>query len=319
MLSRRHIRIKTLQALYQHFLNPAEAGVQKGTKDLRASIENIYELFLYEMKAVAEMRRIAEDRLETRKNRKLPSAEDLNPSLNFVENRFLQWLENDEEFQKEVEQNHIKFGDDRDILRRLFKKFEKEEEYQDYLAAPTVTLDDDKFIVKLLYGKYITTAESLHHFYEEKDKHWADDLDAAQMMVDRAIKKFKKEENSLPPLLKENSDTENGRHADLDFAIVLFQKVIANSEKYEQWIHNKSRNWETDRLALMDVILMKLALAEMTNFPQIPIKVTLNEYIELSKQYSTPKSANFINGVLDKLVAELKKSGEIRKIGRGLI
>lgn len=313
MLSRRHIRIKVLHALYQYFQNPG-TDMGRGSRKLVESILSIYDLYLFELKALTDLRRIAEDEIERRKNKRLPSQEDLNPKLNFVENRFLNWLESNVNFKKQVEQNRISWGDSRDALRRIYRELESTEEFAEYLNLPETNEEADKKIIRWLYGTFIINNEGLHQLYEEKDMHWADDLDAAQMMVAKTLKKFdaKKDEFSpLPRLIKDDSD--------IEFAETLYKRSIVMSEEYEKMILEKAKNWEMDRIALIDIILMKLAISELLNFQDIPVKVTLNEYIELSKEYSTPKSGLFINGILDKLKADLIEKGEIRKVGRGLL
>ncbi len=312
MLSRRHLRIKVLHALYEYFQNPG-ADMARGAKRLNESIENIYELYLYELRVLTDIQRIAEDEIERRKSKKLPSAEDLNPPTRFTENCFLNWLRSNIDFQKKVEENTISWREERDLLRRIFKKFVKTPEFEKYLSAPS-SLEEDKKIVKFLYGTFIVSNDSLHQIYEDSDLHWSDDLDAAQMMVAKTIKGFSSqsdEHSNLPRLIKDADD--------LEFARTLYQKCITRSDEYERLIHDKAQHWELDRIALIDIILMKLAIAELIHFQEIPVKVTLNEYIELSKEYSTPKSGNFINGVLDKVKAELIEKGDIRKIGRGLL
>lgn len=313
MLSRRHLRIKVLHALYEHFQNPG-IGVNQGLRKLNENIESIYELYLYELKALTDILRIAEDEMERRKNKRLPTEEDLNPSPNFVENRFLNWLGNNEDFGKKVERYKVRWGDDREVLRRIFKEFSKSAEYEEYLQLESPSLKDDKQIVKFLYGVFIVNNEHIHHLYEEKDLHWADDLDAAQMIVAKTIKRYDEKTSANAPLPRLIKDAD-----DLEFAEILYTKTLKNGEAYEEMIHDKAQHWETDRIALIDIILMKLAIAELISFKEIPVKVTLNEYIELSKEYSTPKSGNFINGILDKLKQELMDKGEIRKIGRGLL
>jgi len=312
MLSRRHIRIKVLQALYEYSQNPGD--IAKGEKKLKEAIDNIFELYLYELKALQLILRLAEDQVELKRNKKLPTPEDINPNLRFTENSFLNWLDNNKAFLKLAEQHHISWAEDKEVFNKLLREFQKTEDYQNYMSAEKADIDDDKRIVKQLYGKFITTSDLLHQLYEDCNMHWSDDLDAAQMMVGKTIKKFdaqSDEQTSLPRLLKDRSD--------LDFALTLFRKSIIKGDEYEQRIHEKAQNWETDRIAVIDIILMKMALAELVNFNQIPVKVSLNEYIELSKEYSTPKSGNFINGIIDKLKDEMISNGEIRKIGRGLL
>ena len=313
MLSRRHIRIKVLHALYSYFQN-SNNTLAAGEKNLRKSISDIFRLYLYELKALVEIKRIAEEKIERKKRKRLPTREDLNPNLRFVENSFIEWLENHEKFGQLLEDHHVSFQDDREILRGIFNKLEEDEEYIEYMNRPEGGIEHDKRIIKVLYGRYITENELLHQFYEERSLHWADDLDAAQMMVVRTLKNFNEDSTSYSPLPKLLKDQD-----DLDFGLELFRKTINKSNSFEERIQEKAKNWETDRIALVDFILMKMALAELITFSEIPMKVTLNEYIELGKEYSTPRSSNFINGVLDKLREEMLENGEIRKIGRGLL
>lgn len=313
MLSRRHIRIKVLQALYE--LGQDESfELGKGLRKLEKSIDRIYELFLFELKSLTDVLKIAEDQIEQKKNRKLPSEEDLNPNMKFVNNRFLNWLAENQQFSKEVDSYKISWGEDRDILKKIFKEFQESEEYKAYMSSEENDISDDKKIIKIFYGKHIVHSEILHQLYEDKEMHWADDLDAAQMMVAKTLKTFDENStaaSSLPALLKDNSDRE--------FARTLYTECVKNNDKYAELIHAKTKNWEMDRIAFVDVLLMKMALAELISFNQIPVKVSLNEYIEIGKEYSTPKSGNFINGILDKLKHELSETGEIKKIGRGLL
>lgn len=313
MLSRRHLRIKVLHSLYEMSHNE-DLDMAQGLKRLNASIDNIYRLYLLELKLLSDLLRISDDELERRKNKKLPTAEDLNPPLNFVNNRFLIWLSGNRAFMAAVEANKISWREEREMLRKVFKEFSQSDEYRKYQSISKPDINDDRKIIKRLYGGYIVNNEIFHQLYEDRDIHWADDLDAAQMMVSKTLKKFDEtsdEGTALPKLIKDKDD--------LDFARTLFTRVVNNSNAYEELIREKAKHWELDRIAQIDMILMKQALAEMIAFKEIPVKVTLNEYIELSKEYSTPKSGTFINGILDKLKEELMEAGEIRKIGRGLL
>ena len=313
MLSRRHLRIKVLHSMYEMAHND-DLDLARAMKRLNSSIENIYGLYLLELKLLADLLRIAEDEVERRKNKKLPTDEDLNPPLNFVNNRFLNWLTNNKSFMKAVEAGHVTWREEKEMLRKVFREFSQSDEYKNYQALNAPGLKDDRKIIKKLYGGYIVHNEVFHQVYEDRDIHWADDLDAVQMMVSKTLKGFDEtsdENTPLPELIKDMDD--------LDFARTLLTRVVNKNSEYEELIREKAKHWELDRIAQIDMILMKLALAEMISFNQIPVKVTLNEYIELSKEYSTPKSGTFINGILDKLKSELMESGEIRKIGRGLL
>lgn len=312
MLSRRHIRIKVLHALYAYQLDPS-GGLVVVEKRLRESIDGIYRLYLFELKALRDIHRYAEELLEIKKQKKLPTQEDLNPRLTFVNNAFLRWLESDEKVQKAFEKHNISFGEDRELLRKIFRELSEDPQYQEYLQGEN-ELTADKRIIRYLYGRYITLNETLHQLYEEHNLHWSDDLDVAQMMVAKTLKRFKgadHPDSSLLSLIKDEDD--------LVFAGKLLRKTIRESDELAERIRAKAENWETERIATVDIILMKMALAELMTFDQIPIKVSLNEYIELSKQYSTSKSSVFINGILDKIKEEMLAKGELRKIGRGLL
>lgn len=313
MLTRRHLRIKVFQALYAYDYDP-ERGLVKAEKQLRKSIDDIFRLYLYDLAALLLIHRYAKERIELNRKKKLPSKEDLNPNLRFANNRFLNWLESNEKFKAEIEAHHVKFGDDKDLIRNIFRDFLEDERFQLYLEAENNDLKEDRKIVKYLYGAYLVENESLHEVYEQRNMFWSDDLDAAQSMVVKTITSFdeKREHiNDLVPLIKNRDD--------LDFALKLFRVCVNEGSGFEKRILEKAEHWEGDRIAVIDQLLMKMALAELVTFNQIPVKVTLNEYIELAKQYSTKRSGQFVNGILDKLQLEMTESGEIRKIGRGLL
>ena len=313
MLSRRHLRIKVLHALYEMSHNE-DVSMLQGQKRLEANIQNIYRLYLLELRLLSDLLRVAEDEIERRRNKKLPTKEDLNPQMNFVQNRFLNWLITNQSYLKAVETENISWRDEKEMIRKVFREFEQSEDYKAYQEITTPSISEDKKIVKKLYGGFLVNNELLHQLYEDLDIHWADDLDAAQMMVSKTLKGFDEssdELTALPELIKDKED--------LKFAQTLYTQVVNEGRRYEEMIREKAKHWELDRIAQVDMILMKLALAELIAFKQIPVKVTLNEYIELGKEYSTPKSGTFINGILDKLKEELTAEGEIRKIGRGLL
>jgi N utilization substance protein B len=302
-----------MQGLYEHF-QQENADLAKGEKKLKSSIHDIFELFLYELKALALIHQFAEEQIEQKRNRKLPSKEDLDPNLRFVQNRFLKWLNSSQVIDVEWENNNIKWGDERDFIKSVWRDFQETEAYKEYMAEDEVDLKADVKLAKQLYGLCFAYDERFHQYYEERDLHWADDLDAAQMLVVKTMRRFSEETNAMTPLVPLLKNEE-----DMEFATRLFRKAIVSSHKLEDQIKDKAKNWEMDRIALLDIILMKMGITEMVEFHDIPVKVTLNEYIELSKEYSTPKSGNFINGILDKVRYELEGSGEIRKIGRGLL
>jgi N utilization substance protein B len=183
------------------------------------------------------------------------------------------------------------------------------------MAAPATDYAADKEVIIRVFKRHLINAPTLHDFFEEKSIFWVDDLDLVASMVIKTFKSFEENSDEFQPMLPLWKDPED----EMSFVKVLFRKTVAQNDEHMELIHKHTDNWEVDRIALIDIILMRMALSEGREFSEIPVKVTLNEYIEISKYYSTPKSNTFINGVLDKLFEELKTSGKIKKVGRGLI
>lgn len=314
MLNRRHIRIKILHALYA-FEHSEDSTVARAEKELFHSIKKMYEMYLFLMLLMTELRSIAEQRIEEGKKKRLPSEEDLNPNMRFVENRFLKQLDHNKELASISKKEGVNWGSEPELLRRLFKMVVETPEYQDYMQADESSYEKDREVILRLFKRHLINQESLQDFFEEKSIFWADDLDLVASMVLKTFKSFSEDSDEFHPLLPLWKDPED----ELEFVKVLFRKTISQGKDHLKMIKDNADNWEVERIALMDILLMKMALTEAREFKQIPVKVTLNEYIEISKYYSTPKSNNFINGVLDKLFAKLKDDGTIKKVGRGLI
>lgn len=314
MLSRRHIRIKVLQALYGYTRDDF-ADARASETNLRTALERIYDLYLYELRLLHELRLADEHYIELALNKRLPTPEDLNPNRKFQNNRFLALLSESDEFIKACEDRHINWSEEQNIIRSLFQKMKKSEAFENYMASEEDSWENDKRIVRKLYDEFIIRNEDFHQLYEDKNLHWADDLDAAQMMVEKTLRKAgPKSASSGKVLVKLYKDAE-----DQSFGPKLFLKVVQSMDDSMKRISDKARNWEMDRIAALDILFMQMAIAEFRFFDTVPLKVTMNEYIELSKAYSTPKSGMFVNGVLDKVLADLKNEGLVRKIGRGLL
>lgn len=339
MLTRRHIRIKVLQSLYG-FTRGEDNDLSLTLKELDRSLNRIYELYLYELRIFIEILRMAEERIEKNRNKFRPTEFDLNPNLKFVNNRVLKALEGNAALQRAFEDHKVHWADHIEILQKIFVDFRESDMFARYMESGQSSLKEDKQILKLFYAEFITGSDSLHQLYEDVSMHWADDLDAAQMFVVKTFKSLQEVDgfvysklslpegrevnslNDLPPgydlghakitvnLYKDEDDSQFGK--------MLLRYTVNEAAENEKLISSKTKNWDTDRIASIDILLMKMALSEMIHFDQIPIKVTLNEYIDLSKEYSTPKSGQFINGILDKLVAQLKEDNKIVKVGRGL-
>jgi N utilization substance protein B len=313
MLSRRHIRIKVLQALYGHYQSDNPDTVIS-LRNLKRSLDRIFELYLYDISTLREILRAAEDKVELGSKKLRPSQEDLDPNLNFVNNKVLRLIAENVQLSNAISDKSVSWSEYREHFKKIYNQLKDDDFYNRFMSNTEHSFKEDKKLVKYVYATYICNNEFLHQFYEDLYIHWADDLDAAQMMTTKTMKTMDEHSNASHPLVKLFKDS-----GDEDFGQMLFRKVTANNAKYEKWISDKTSNWDTDRIAVVDILLMKMALAEFTEFQEIPTKVTLNEYIELSKQYSTPRSGIFINGVLDKLVLDLKESKDIIKVGRGLL
>ncbi|GAB5557962.1 MAG: transcription antitermination factor NusB [Schleiferiaceae bacterium] len=325
MLTRRHIRIKVMQALYGYFQEGATDQVPY-LKSLQESLDKIYQLYLLELSALGQFHASAQTFVENAKKKHLPTQEDLNPNLRFIQNPAMRALRYNRQMlaalerivlenkKTDVDLSKFSWQNHDDLFQKSYLEFRESDEYHNYMNAPKVSIDDHKKIAKHIYVKYISQNETMHQIYEDLNLHWADDLDAAQMMVVKTLKTMRGDVDEFHPLVKLFKDQD-----DVEFGRKLFMATANNQADYEKLIAEKAKNWEMDRIAQLDIILLKMGLAEVINFDQIPVKVSLNEYIDLSKEYSTPKSGQFINGVLDKLVNELTEKKQIKKIGKGLM
>lgn len=310
MLNRRYLRIKTMQTLYSYFQqeNP-DIGIYE--KELFKSLEKIYDLYLHILVLLTDIHHTAHLVIEENKNKRLPSKEDLQPNLRFIENSFLVSLSNSEELKKEVNKRKISWQNDFDLVRKLFLELRQTDLYKNYLASATPSAKEDKQFIVLLATDFLYEHELLNHLFEDRNIHWADDTYGAFSMVVKTIENYSGT-FELIPLYKDAED-------DKQFITTLFRKTIAGDKEYEKMIDSKTKNWELDRIATMDILLMKMAISEFLHVSNVPVKVSLNEYIDISKEYSTPNSRVFINGVLDKIIAELKQENKIHKTGRGLM
>jgi len=319
MLSRRHLRIKTLQALYSYFVSN-NVELEIGEKNMLRSTERIFELVIYQISFLVELVKFAHKRIGENKLKYYPTEEDLDPKTKFVDNQFIAKFIQNRDYLRRVNAYKINWIEELEMVRKIYNEMISSSYYKKYMVTPAGTFDEDRNFVIQIFKENVAENDSLAFFYEEKNISWVSDIDIANQLVIKIIKGFSVNQDDfepLPPLY--NMDGKVEPDEDKRYQIVLFHKVILKSEEYEKIVQEKASNWELNRIALMDIILIKMALAELMEFPSIPIKVTLNEYIELSKYFSTPKSGVFINGILDKLIDDLKKAKKIVKTGRGLM
>ena len=312
MLNRRHLRVKVLQSLYA-FFQSGNTDLGAGEKELLFGIEKIYDLYLYQLALLAELHRQEERILADNRNKHLLSAEDLNPNTRFVENQTLKIIAGHEALASKCKQRKIGLDNDLDIVRKLLAHIKQQHYYFTYMTQEETGFDQDRDFVVRLVKKDIVNFELLHSFYEENSIYWIDDWELVNVMLMKNIKGMDLAKGRgllLMDLFKEDEDRV--------FARELFKRTILNRYELDSIISSKAQNWDLERIALMDIIIMKMALTEILKFSEIPLKVSFNEYIELSKMYSTPKSKGFVNGVLDKLVEEFVRDNKINKHVKGL-
>ena len=312
MLNRRHIRIKVLQAFYAFFQSNNE-DVLKGEKELFHSIEKIYDLYVYILMLFPSLKRQALIQIEEAKRSEYLRQDIDILKTGFIDNQLVDRIEQSKVLQKISKDRKINWEGDveNDLTKKIFKEVYQTDNYKNLLQSESSSFNDDKNALVQLYKKEICNLEKLHHFFDEKSIYWQDDLDHVSSMILKTLKSITEDQElEILPLWKED---------EYEFTQNLFRKAVLQKEENDAVLQTYSKNWEKERLATMDSLLMNLAMTEALEFSSIPIKVTLNEYIEISKFYSTPKSNSFINGILDRIFEDYKKDGKLVKRGRGLI
>jgi len=313
MLNRRHLRIKVLQALYSFFQSEGD-NFNNAQKETLTGIERIYDLYVYLLLSFSEVKAVSEHRMAENKKKIRPSDEELNPNIKLVSNVIIDSLESNVNLRAESENRKVNWvGDEhQEMFRKVFAAIKESETFDLYMNNGETGFEEDKAFMIALFKEEIANSPLVYDFFEERNIHWIDDIDLACSMVVKTLKAFEEgEDHSILNLYKDKED-------ELNFVTQLLQKTVVLDKENEVMIDDLTKNWELDRIAKMDIILMKMAITELQIFNSIPTKVTLNEYIEISKFYSTPKSNKFINGVLDKAIHRLEKEGKINKVGRGL-
>ena len=313
MISRRTIRIKVLQTLYSYYSSP-EKSINNTEKELFFSLHKTYDLYYYLLALLLEIADFAQRRIDTNLAKLRPSYEDLNPNTKFVDNAVIAQIRCNRRLQAYLNQTKLSWVNHPELVRELYLFLTESDFFAEYMKDPLRSYAEDRKLVDKIFLKVIMVFEELHEVLEEESIYWNDDIDFVVMMISKTLKNFNEESDENQPLMPMFKDEE-----DKQFAKDLYRKAVLNHDELRQLINQHSSNWDLDRIAFMDILIMQLALTEFLFFPSIPTKVSLNEYIELSKFYSTDKSRNFINGILDKALKELKTENRIVKAGRGLI
>lgn len=312
MFSRRLLRIKVLQILYAHFKADGKTYTQS-EKDLTFSIHKSYELYHYLMLLLLELRDYAESKIEIARHKKLADVHDLNPTTKFIDNKFMLQLAQNDDLKKFIDKKKLTWSTYPDIIKKLYNWLTETDFYKEYMSSPTGTYSEDKKLVIKIYVNLMMNFEDLYNTLEEQSIYWIDDVDFIFSMIIKTYRKFKENgsNNDLMPMFNDPGD--------IDFAITLMRKTIIRHPENKIMIKESARNWELERIAFTDYLIMQMAITEVLEFGTIPVKVTMNEFIEISKIFSTRKSSQFINGILDNVFKKLKSDKKIKKLGRGLI
>lgn len=312
MINRRHIRVKVMQSVYA-MLQSHNDDIIREEKFLKHSILKMYDLYVLNLQLLVEVQKFAANKIALSKKKILATKEDLNPNNKFLNNRVLNTLAESISLEGYIELNNLKNWDlETEYVKIIFNSLQESTLYKAYLSNEEDSFKLDKAFVIDFFKEIIAPNEKLADYYEDTMISWVDDIPFVNTWVTKTLSKQKENVSFILGSLYKDKDDE-------DFVSKMFKKTVLKQQEYEKEIEDKTPNWETDRIADVDMILIKMAIAEFLNFPSIPTRVTINEYIEISKDYSTEKSSYFINGVLDKISKEYIANKKIVKIGRGLL
>lgn len=309
MLSRRQLRIKVLQALYS-FYQSGSGEMNIAKKELFRSIDKIHELYFLLLLFITELAH--DDLLDTEdlQRKYFPKDEEVHAKNRLHLLRLIGALDGSDLFKRKVKEFSCSWSNDQELVRKIFLELKKSTEYKKFMTSE---IADEKELLLQVIRVFMEKSEAFQSALQERSIYWGEDLSFCCHLLIKTVKEFY-EQNRLtfPPLYKDEKD-------DKEFVSLLFERTVLNNATLEEAISAKTKNWDVERIAMMDILLMKMAMAEMMTFESIPVKVSINEYIDISKEYSTPKSKQFINGIIDKLAIEYKASGKIVKTGRGLV
>ena len=307
MINRVLIRLKIVQIVYAYYQNGGK-NLDTAEKELFFSLSKAYDLYNYLLLLMVEVTKQANKRLNAAKNKLVPTKEELFPNTKFVENRFIAQLEVNKQLLEFSNNQKKTWENEADFVKTLCDKILESDIYKEYMASETSSYEEDRELWRKLYKNIIFNNIELDQVLEDQSLYWNDDKEIVDTFVLKTIKRFDEKNGAKQELLPEFKDEE-----DQDFARRLFRRTILNADYYRHLISENTKNWDLDSVAFMDVVIMQIALAEILSFPNIPVSVSLNEYVEIAKLYSTPKSGGFINGTLDGIVNSLKKENKLTK------
>lgn len=307
MINRVLIRLKVLQVVYAYYQNGGR-DVNAAEKELMFSLSKAYDLYHYLLLLIVAVTQYAAKRIEIARGKLSPTPEDLNPNMKFVDNRLAAQIEANEQLRAWAGNGRRTWADDEDFVRGLYEQIQQTDTYQDYMSSGESSFDQDRELWRRLYKTLVCANPGLDALLEDKSLYWNDDKDIVDTFVIKTIKRLDPALGAQQPLLPQFKDED-----DREFARRLLRRALLEGDAYRSLIAGSIRNWDMERVAFMDIIIMQCALAEIMSFPNIPISVSLNEYVEMAKTYSTPKSGAFVNGTLDNVVKSLQSQGKLLK------
>ncbi len=313
MLTRRHIRVKVLQSIYA-YKQTENPSIDVQEKFLHHSIGQMQDLYLLMLQLLLALQGQAESFLTRSQQKHLATALEKDPSRTFVTNKLLQVIATNSTFSEIIEKKKLDYWAlDGEYVTIIFNELRQLDWYADYLSKNETTYKEDQDFIIKIFKEVIAPNDKLYDYLEDKRLTWLDDFPLVNTAIVKMLGKLSEKNASslLVPNLYKNEE-------DREYALQLFRKVILNEEKLNAEIEGKTPNWDQERIADIDLIILKMGIAEFLYFPSIPVRATINEYLEVSKEYSTPKSSIFVNGILDKIVKEFSEAGKLNKIGRGL-
>ncbi len=307
MVNRVLLRVKVLQILYSFFIKQS-SDLVIAEKELQFGAKKSYDLYHHLLLLIIEVKRYAENRIELIKSRKSITEGEYSPNMRFVNNKFIEYLENNEEFNSYITTNSLSWADHTDVVKKIYDSMMESDYFNNYMNSDENSVADDKSLIRKIIRTEITNNEDLYTTLEDTSIYWIDDVDIILSFVEKSVKNFDKPEGEgdvLLPMYKDESD--------YVFANKLLNNTIVKSGEFDELLRPYMVNWELERMAVMDMLILKMALTELLDFDTIPTNVTLNVYIDLAKAYNSPKSGKFVNGVLDKMVKDLRKENKILK------
>lgn len=313
MLNRRHIRIKVMQTIYAMQQNQSDL-MDSSEKFLMYSLESIRDLYLLMLSSLIEVQKVENEFLELSAQKHLATPEERNPNRKFVNNRLLQVLVQSESLNNNIDESGIKdFKVNDQYIKILLTEIKDSDLYKKYMSKSISTFDEDRDFVVEIFTNIIAPNDKIYEYLEDNKLTWVDDIPLVNTAIVKQLKGIKSDVDyfRIPRVFKDEDDKE--------YAKLLFRKTALNANELALEFNEKTPNWDVDRIADLDIIILKMAICELQKFASIPVKVTINEYLEIAKEYSTPKSSIFINGILDALVKEYQKEGKYAKVGRGLM